>query len=319
MTNRVLVLLSGENLTLPEAEARSLLLTYDPDSSFFLPERRVLIADTDADPVAISRRIAFARRVGFLGDQINDLVELMRGRRVRARVYRLTSEPAASYDIENVVRKAGARVDLENPELELSVIQGSKVYFTVAFPGAMRQSWSTRRPRRRPFFHPSAIFPKLSRALVNLARCREGEVLLDPFSGTGSIPIEAFEAGLIPVAADLSWTMARGSLRNMRAIGQEWLGVLRADALHPPLLAADGIATDVPYGRASSRRGSSGEAIVEAAVRLASVLLRPGRFAVVMHESSASVSSTKDIKLVEEHHIYVHRKLTRTISVLRRT
>lgn len=318
MTNRVLVLLSGENLSLPEAEARALLLTYDPSSTFTRPEKRVLVATTYADPLAVSRRIAFARRAGIVVDRIQDLAELISGKSVCARVYRLTPEPASSYDIEGVIRKAGAKVDLENPELELSIIQGKNVYFSATFPKVMKHGWSARRPRKRPFFHPAAIFPKLARALVNLARCKEGEVLFDPFSGTGSIAIESFEAGLVPVAADISESMARGALKNMRALGHEWLGVLRADAFHPPLTTADGVATDVPYGRASSREGSSGLAILEGAVQLASVLLRPGRFAVVMHDSSTRVGNTKDIKLVEEHHIYVHRKLTRTISVLQR-
>ena len=55
----------------------------------------------------------------------------------------------------------------------------------------MRQDWVIRRPRARPFFHPAAIFPKLSRALVNLSRVGAGEVFLDPFCGTGSLLLEA--------------------------------------------------------------------------------------------------------------------------------
>ncbi|MDG7016270.1 MAG: hypothetical protein JRM82_02735, partial [Nitrososphaerota archaeon] len=61
MTNRSLVLLSGEGTTVPLAEAQALFLAYDSTSKFRHPEDRVLIAESDADPSKVAGRIAFAR------------------------------------------------------------------------------------------------------------------------------------------------------------------------------------------------------------------------------------------------------------------
>jgi tRNA G10 N-methylase Trm11 len=37
-----------------------------------------------------------------------------------------------------------------------------------------------------------------------------------------------------------------------------------------------------------------------------------------MHPDTVVVKSRDDFEVEEEHHLYIHRKLTRTISVLRR-
>ena len=183
----------------------------------------------------------------------------------------------------------------------------------------MSQSWSLRRPRRRAFFHPSAIFPKLSRALVNLARCKGGEVFLDPFCGTGSIPIEAAAVGLRVVAADRSAVMARGALANMKAFEQSWLGVLRSDAFNLPFAEVDGIATDIPYGRAASTRGRMARDIIHLAIESLPSVMRPGSIMVLMHPEHLAIEPTSQLSILEEHRLYVHKRLTRVISILRRS
>jgi tRNA (guanine10-N2)-dimethyltransferase len=153
---------------------------------------------------------------------------------------------------------------------------------------------------------------------VNLSRFREGEVFLDPFSGTGSLGIEAFEAGAKVVASDQVAKMTRGSLSNMRFFGQMWLGVIRADAFSHPVRQVDAIATDLPYGRASSTRGSQPEDIVRKAIETLPLLLRKGSRMVLMHPQTLKIEAPADLALEEEHHLYVHKLLTRTITVLRR-
>lgn len=317
MKNRSLVLLSGEGTTVPAAEAKALFLAYDPSARFQSPERRVLVAESEADPAAVARRIAFARRVGVLIDDPSEVSEALRGRRVRIRTFSLgrqnpAREPYGLLDGLDVI------VDLENPDFELTVIQGSRRYLALTAPRLMRQGWSLRRPRRRAYFHPSAIFPKLSRALVNLTRCKEGELLLDPFSGTGSIPIEAADVGLNVVAFDQAALMARGSLANMKLFKQSWAGVLRADAFLPPVTQVDGIATDVPYGRAASTRGRTSKDVIRLTLEMASSVLRRGSLMVLMHPKLAPVETVSGLTVEEEHYLYVHKRLTRAITILRR-
>jgi tRNA (guanine10-N2)-dimethyltransferase len=318
-----LVLLSGEHTSIPEAEARALFLAYDERTTFNLPEKRILIADSTAHPEKVARRIAFARRVGLLLTDPSDASERVRGKRVRVRRFHIEggTEPSTqATDFASLLNGLDVTVDLEDPEYEFSVIEGEQSsYIALSAPSSMRQSWALRRPRKRPFFHPSAIFPKLSRALVNLTRCREGDCLLDPFVGTGSLPIEASEAGMQSVVMDRSRPMAYGALANMHAFHESWLGVIRADAYSPPLVAVDGIATDIPYGRASSAGGMTPQAVADLALQRLSPLLKAGGRFVVMHPSHVRVEGSSDLSVEEEHYIYIHRKLTRAITILRKT
>lgn len=310
------MLLSGEKTTLPEAEARALFLAYDPSAVFEKPEDRILLVDSEADPFLVGTRVAFARRVGRLLDLPADAEAEVKGKKVRLRSFDLQDRPP--FDPESVLRNIDSQVDMLHPDYEFTVVRGKRDYLALTRPGDMNQAWSRRRPRARPFFHPSAIFPKLSRALVNLSRCQQGEVFLDPFAGTGSLTLEAFLIGAKAVAVDLAPWTARGAIRNMKHFGQEWMGVVRADSFQPPLTQVDAVATDIPYGRASSTKGKGGEDVLRLALSVLPSLLRSGSRAVLMHPSQMKIQSSKALALEDEHDLYVHKFLTRTISILRR-
>jgi 16S rRNA G966 N2-methylase RsmD len=317
LKSRSLVLLSGEETTIPSAEARALFLTLDPNSKFETPEKRVLVADSEADPFAVGARIAFARRVGVAVGSPAEALGMLRGRRVRFRSFDL--EPGRPPPLPGTYLEGSvAEVDLRRPELELTLVRGDRDYLAVTSPMTMAQGWSKRRPRSRAFFHPSAIFPKLSRALVNLSRCKPGGVFLDPFAGTGSLAIEASMVGAQVLSVDQSKKMAQGALTNMKHFGQDWLGVLRADSLHPPLTQVDAVATDVPYGKLSSTRGKEHPALLAEALTSLPSVMKTGSILVVMHPKSSAVAASPELSLVEEHHLYVHKLLTRTITILRR-
>ena len=318
MKNRALVLLSGEGTTVPLAEARSLFLAYDPRATFEAPSQRVLLVKSKADPFRIGRRVAYARRVGILLDDPSEASLMLRGRRIRFRCFDLVSgkdHPDPGKYLEGM----DATIDLKNPEYELTLVRGSEDYLALTAPGSMLHGWSRRRPRVRPFFHPSAIFPKQSRALFNLSRCKEGEVFLDPFAGTGSIPIEASLVGARVVAVDQGELMVRGSLSNMRHFGQEWLGVVRADSTMPPFTTVDAVATDIPYGRASSARGRDPAELLDFILHSLTRITLPGSTIVMMHPEQLRVQANARLSTVEEHHLYVHKLLTRTITILRRS
>ena len=317
LKNSALVLLSGEGTTLPLAEARALFLSEDPHTSFKIAQYPLLLAETEADPFAVGSRIAFARRVGRAVDSPAEAAEMLHGRRVRVRVFDIRAglpDPDEGSYLEGI----DATIDLKAPQLELTVVRGDDTYFAVSDPMSMKQGWSRRRPRQRRFFHPSAIFPKLARALVNMTRCKPGEVFLDPFAGTGSLTIEADMVGAAPIAVDLSERMTVGSLRNMHQFSQEWLGVIRSDSFKIPVTRVGAIATDVPYGRAASTGGRPQGGLLGEALEVLPGLLEAGRRMVVMHSDQTQVESTSKLELEEEHSLYVHKLLTRTISIFRR-
>lgn len=277
-----------------------------------------MLVDSVADPFAVAKRVAFSRRVGRLIEAAVDANDDVLGRRVRLRRFELSDKPA-SFDPGTLMEGLDVGVDLVHPDFEFTLVHGSSGrYLALTKPAEMKQAWSTRRPRARPFFHPSAIFPKLARALVNLSRFREGETFLDPFCGTGSLALEAFEAGAKVIASDQKEKMVRGSLRNMSYFNQGWLGVIHADAFMSPLGHVDAMATDLPYGRASSTLGRGPSAVVQSAMQTLPALLRAGSRMVIMHPKTHTIKETGEMAVEEEHDLYVHKLLTRTITVLRR-
>jgi tRNA (guanine10-N2)-dimethyltransferase len=321
-------MLSRESTGIPEAEARTLVTDLDPTAKFASPEDGLLIAETTADPGAIEARVAFSRRVGLLvpnGELDGAHLSLLRRGTYRVRVFGEGDGGEGEEEIiSSIADKVEGKVSLEDPDREVSAFVGhggAKIYLAITKPCSMRQGWSTRRPRSRAFFHPSAIFPKLSRALVNLSGAQPGDAFLDPFCGTGSLLIEASIIGAEPVGIDRARKMVRGARRNALKYAQPWLGLVRADSRSLPIREVGAIATDIPYGRASSAGGLESGEILRSLVEGAPKALPTGRKLVVMHPKSLrveAVTGSGDLRIERELEIYIHRTLTRTITVLRK-
>ncbi|MCL4540656.1 MAG: hypothetical protein M1378_13845, partial [Bacteroidetes bacterium] len=226
-----------------------------------------------------------------------------------------------------IKKKTDAKVSLDVPDLvfQLEKIE-SRFVLGLSDHGYKKFSWRERRPRARKFFLPSAIYPKLARFLVNLSRVKEGEYFLDPFCGTGSLLIESSVMGIKTLGIDLTRWIARGALLNLKGFSLDFESIIRADSTGRilPVRSVDAIATDVPYGRASSTKGKETAQIIEEFTRTAAeVLLTHGsrqKYCVIMHPSHVELAyDRKSFELCEQHMLYVHRNLTRAISVLRRT
>ena len=316
-------MLSRESTGIPEAEARALVSDLDPTANFESPEGGLLIAETTADPAGIEARVAFSRRVGILvpdGRLDREHVSLLRRGTYRVRVFGEGGSECEETIIDSIAEMVEGKVSLDAPDREVSAYVGEggrKTYLAITMPLSMRQGWATRRPRSRAFFHPSAIFPKLSRALVNLSGVQPGEAFLDPFCGTGSLLIEASIVGAEPIGIDLARKMVRGARRNSIKYGQPWLGLVRADSRSLPIKVVGAVATDIPYGRASSAGGLKSSDILRSLVEGAPAVLPRGRKLVVMHPKSLKVEAG-ELRLEQELEIYIHRTLTRTITVMRR-
>jgi tRNA (guanine10-N2)-dimethyltransferase len=321
-------MLSRESTGIPDAEARTLVEDLDPSAKFESPEEGLLVAETNADPAAVEARVAFSRRVGLLvsdGDLDREHLALLRSGTYRVRVYGEDGGAEGEQEtISSIAERVGGKVSLDDPDREVTAyvgLGGGKTYLAITSPRAMRQGWAKRRPRSRAFFHPSAIFPKLSRALVNLSGAQPGDAFLDPFCGTGSLLIEASIIGADPVGIDLARKMVRGARRNSLKYEQPWLGIVRADTRSLPIKQVAAVATDIPYGRASSAGGLESSEILSSLLEGAPEVLPRGKKLVVMHPKSLKVgpmAKASELRVERELDIYIHRTLTRTITVLRR-
>ncbi|MDG6222845.1 MAG: N-6 DNA methylase [Candidatus Bathyarchaeota archaeon] len=212
-----------------------------------------------------------------------------------------------------------SKVNLTNPQKTFyGVLTDNKFIFGLKLAEITPKPFSDRRPRRRPFFHPTAMQAKLARAMVNLAQPKTGDLILDPFCGTGGMLIEAGLIGCRVIGFDAKPHMLRGGRKNIKHFGIEAEGFAIADARCPPITKVNCIVTDPPYGRSASTLGAKTRYIVEDFLAGIGNSLPKGAKICMAAPKKIQISETAQaagFKHLESHFVYVHRSLTREIVV----
>jgi len=214
------------------------------------------------------------------------------------------------------------KVDLSSPRFIIQGILTSSFFILgLALRIIRRGVFDKRRPKFRPFAHPSSLDAKISRLFVNLSRVRRNELFLDPFCGAGSFLIEAALIGCRVVGVDIDEEMINGARLNLRFFKIRPEALILGDARHLPLMRVDAIATDPPYGRSASTRGAKLDKLVYSFLSEAFNVIQPGRYICIAAPSRLdlkSLSISIGFKVLEYHFMRVHRSLTRIIAVLNR-
>jgi tRNA (guanine10-N2)-dimethyltransferase len=332
-----LFVLSGEELTLPFAEINALTSTYSNSYQIRRYGSRI-VTSTIKDPNSIQKitdRAAYCRFGGALISKSKDLDSLAAPIE-KELVETNKTFAVASFSLSldqcgevgaKIKSKTAQRVSLENPDYVFQVESTPEGFVLgLSSSGYKKFLWRTRRPRARKFFLPSAIYPKLARALVNLCRVKEGEFFVDPFCGTGSLLIESSLMGMKSIGVEITRWVSRGARLNLEGFSLPFESIIRGNSSFSlPFLEIDGIATDVPYGRASSTKGLTTKAILEDFLRCVTTCMHSTatrkKFCVVMHPSTINLreiiqNQGNSFQLQEQHLLYVHRNLTRAISLL---
>ena len=158
------------------------------------------------------------------------------------------------------------------------------------------------------------MMPRMARTLVNIACTHTGDVLLDPFCGTGGILIEAGLLGMNAVGSDFDPMMIHGSKRNARDAA-----LMLADAASLPFRdrSIDAIVTDFPYGQSVCIRKSDtmDRLYADALDEIRRVLKKRRRAVVVTHRDISAIASGR-MAVLQQHDQRVHKSLTRRILVL---
>ncbi len=224
----------------------------------------------------------------------------------------------------------GTKVSLKNPDKTfLGIITNEKLVLGLKLTDITSKTFSERRPRRKPFFHPSAMPSKLARCMVNLAHAKAEDLVLDPFCGTGTSLIEATYIGCHALGVDAQKRMILGCKKNLKHFNISPEGLIWADARQLPFTKVDCVVTDPPYGRSSSTLRSTTKQLVQEVLASAHGLLGVGqRICIALpikvngegktEQMSAEVSNlVKELgyRTIESHKVFVHRTLTREIMV----
>ncbi len=343
---KLFFLLSGENETLPAAELKAILKA--EEYSYNITEKLDQLVRLEADlnsVKAVHRRSAYTmtsalelftcqaqdKAINQAADATNFKNAINKGESFAVRIKRV-KEYSAKSDTMNLERKLGkhilqnttaTKVNLKKPDKTFfGVLTSNKLVFGIKLTEITPKTFSERRPRKKPFFHPSAMPSKLARCMVNLARAKTGELVLDPFCGTGSVMIEAAFVGCRVLGFDVQRRMAEGTRRNLKHFGIEPEGLVIADSRKLPLTQIDHVVTDPPYGKSATTMKSTTKQLVEGVLDSTRASLREGQLICIASPKTLNIASL-GVKLgykhVESHFAYVHRTLTREIAVFEKT
>jgi tRNA (guanine10-N2)-dimethyltransferase len=213
----------------------------------------------------------------------------------------------------------GTKVSLKNPDKTfLGIITNEKLVLGLKLTDITSKTFSERRPRKKPFFHPSAMPSKMARCMVNLAHGKAESLVLDPFCGTGTSLIEATYIGCRALGVDAQRRMVLGCRKNLRHFNISPEGLIWADARQLPFTNVDCVVTDPPYGRSSSTLKSTTKQLVQEVLASAQSLLGVGQRICIASPKTLNIKAlgvALGYRHVESHFAYVHRTLTREIAV----
>jgi tRNA (guanine10-N2)-dimethyltransferase len=339
---KLFLLLSGEHATLPASELKAILEAEGYAFKTLEKLDQVLRLEAHSNCVeALRHRAAFTRLCGL--ELLNceaeasvivkavrsaSLKEVLKDKESFAVRVRRVKNYASKINGMHLERKLGkiiltitekSRVNLKNPDKTfIGVLTQKKFIFGVKLAEFPPKQFAERRPKEKPFFHPSAMQAKLARCMVNLAKPKVDELVLDPFCGTGSTLIESALIGCRALGLDVQRRMVRGTLKNAVHFGINPEGVIVADARNPPITTIGCLVTDPPYGRSATTLNRTTKQIVEEVLMAVYDMMGKGRrvcMAAPKTLNIQSVGTALGYNHLESHFVYVHRSLTREIAV----
>jgi len=343
--DRLFFVVSGEHRTLPHAEIRAILQSHKIRFKEAEASQKLLRIEADCSALElVARRSMMFEQCGIeiaaTKPDKERLLSVLRRKRLARHLERRKSFAVRSLRVGGAYkqlqritmeREIGrvlqdkwpkVKVDLDHPDITfLCIISLRKFLLGELVHSRVPGVIASRRPRKRPVFHPSTMPPKLARCIVNLARPFEGAVFLDPFCGVGGILLEAVATGCRAAGADADPRMVRGARANLEHYGADPLGLIIADATKMPIRSVESIATDPPYGREASTRGRRLDALLREFLPAAhTVLSKRGHLCICSPKEVrlTLIARAAGFKVVESHLLYIHRSLTRRILVLRK-
>lgn len=314
--------LSGENPTLPFAELGCVGTVLDQ-------RLQVAVAEV-SDPQAADRLAMTHVVLEYLGECEPDLVsfkhllhdlaletrETFAGRAKKVHGGSDDHNPCSQKEFERMIgTMISGPVSLKNPKREYrAILSEDRCYFGRVLFAFDRSSFDMRNPGKRDFFHPGVMMPRLARTLVNIAGVQQGDIVLDPFCGTGGILIEAHLLGASTIGSDFDSQMVMGTRQNI-----PHSHLMLADATQLPCgdRTVDAVVTDLPYGQSVCiKKSDSMEKLYRNSLEEIRRVLKNGKLAVVVTHRDISPIAAEYFTILQQHNQRVHKSLTRRILLL---
>src|SRR5574340_293364 len=292
-------------------EIISISKSYDDTSKVMVLPRLVMVS-SKMPWSTIAKRATFARHAGMIAGTFDDVTKMdctmPRPETFVCRTINLSSKSIGS-SLERqagamLAKRWGSKVSLSNPQVTVYlIITDSKNYLGYA------DSHVTPSHPKKIVKHPHEIDMKLARCMVNLSGLKEGNVICDPFCGTGTILLEAESMGIHAIGIDFDKIMCKITKKNLDANGFGSRVINSGfEGIKNIMGEIDGIVTDIPYG-ISSRSSVSPKKLLEDFI---SVIPKRKKL-VIVYKKGLEVDG---ISKAKKYEIYRHKSLTRVIAVL---
>ena len=215
------------------------------------------------------------------------------------------------------------KVNLSKPKTLIRVVAyGNKLFVAIERIKLNKKHFEESKPHKRPFFYPGSMNPKLARCMVNLSRIREGQLLLDPFCGTGGILIEAGLIGCKVVGSDIYWKMQNGTGINLDYYGITDYRTFHLDVRELKMYEkVSSVVTDPPYGISTSTGDVDGEEIFKEFFHAIYDNMKDDAYLCMASPHYVDLNPMVDevgFEIVEQYGIKMHRSLTRIISFIKK-
>ncbi|HEY9705577.1 MAG TPA: DNA methyltransferase, partial [Allocoleopsis sp.] len=216
---------------------------------------------------------------------------------------------------KSLERSTRPNVDLKNPDLmiEIFIEKEKAIVSRVLYQNF--ESFENRKAHMRPKLHPTAMHPKMARALINILNPKQNEKIVDPFCGACGILTEAGLLGIKFIGYDIDKKILRDAKENMEFydIKPDHYSLQIKDATKVKNLK--NVVTDLPYGKSSKK---SHELQTLYAKFLKNI---GGRSVVVMpnfmpYKELLKKNLPKSLVVTHIIDHYVHKSLTRKIVVI---
>lgn len=336
----IFLILSREHETLPLAELKAILEAENIEYELNEVDLGIVKLNTDFEDAAqiIGKRIAYGHEICSLikdttmEELENDISSIewknIINKNFALRVKKIDSPENDSQVMEKnlgAIIKAqvgeGIKVKLEKPDTFIRVLViGSRVLLGKRETKINKKHFFEIKPHKRPFFYPGSMSPKLARCMINLSRVKSGDLLLDPFCGTGGILIEAGIVGTRLIGTDIDEKMVKGTAKNLEHCRASDFNIFQADARKLDLEEkVNAVVTDPPYGISASTAGEKSSTIFKDFLKSISKNLLENGLICLASPHYVDVNELiqgTDFEILERHEIRMHKSLTRVISVL---
>ena len=215
------------------------------------------------------------------------------------------------------------KVKLRDPHSLVRIVAfENDVYVAIEKIKLNKKHFQESKPHKRPFFYPGSMSPKLARCMVNLSRVKEGQLLLDPFCGTGGILIEAGLIGCKVVGSDIYWKMKNGTAINLDYYGITDYRTFNLDVRELKMYEkVAAVVTDPPYGISTSTGDIEGNDIFKEFFKSIYGNMKDDAYLCMASPHYVDLKPIADevgFEIIEQYGIKMHRSLTRIISVIQK-